>query len=168
MKLTSNPMDRIDLEIGFHLPQMDEETQRQLEGRFWHAANWIFQKFSLTSLELSISVIDDPTIHRINREHLQHDWPTDVISFEFSPAPAASGEILASWDTAGRLAVTAGWSACDELLLYIVHGMLHIVGIDDLDSTSRSQMRQLEWEYLKHANIPGCESYLQRFDDVSY
>ncbi len=161
-------MNSIQLDIGFHLDTLGRELEQSLENRFRHAAEWIVERFQLESLELSISVVDDPTIHQVNREHLDHDWPTDVISFAFEPEPNSSGEIIASWDTAERLSEQAGWRPADELLLYVLHGMLHIVGLDDIDPHARNVMRQHEFDYLKHAQIKGFESYLARFDDVSY
>ncbi|MFO0943191.1 MAG: rRNA maturation RNase YbeY [Pirellulales bacterium] len=161
-------MEAIELDIVFHLETLGTDLENLLEERFQHAAQWLVEKFKLESLQLSIAVVDDPTIHQLNREQLNHDWPTDVISFGFDPAPLASGEIIASWDTAERLSEKAGWRPADELVLYAVHGMLHIVGLDDLDDESRMIMRQHEFEYLKYAKIPGYENYLARFDDVSY
>lgn len=161
-------MDSIELEIGFHLSTLGEPLESQLTARFHHAAQWIANRFALERLTVSISIVDDPTIHRLNREHLEHDWPTDVISFAFEPGPQASGEVIASWDTAERLSETAGWQPTDEVVLYVLHGMLHIVGLDDIDPEARTQMRQIEFEYLRDAGVEGFESYLQRFDDVSY
>lgn len=161
--------EAIELEIGFHLANsLGCEIEQQLIDRFHHAARWIAARFSLESLQVSISVVDDPTIHRLNREHLDHDWPTDVISFAFESGPSANGEIIASWDTAERLSVAAGWQPTDELVLYVLHGMLHIVGLDDVDAEARNQMRQVEYEYLRDAQVLGYEPYLTRFDDVSY
>jgi probable rRNA maturation factor len=158
----------IELDIGFHTRAVDEQRQAELTSRFEAAAAWIAERFSLTSLSVSISIVDDPTIHRLNREHLQHDWPTDVISFAFDNGPDTSGEIIASWDTAERLSQIAGWQLADELLLYVVHGMLHLVGMDDIEPEDKAQMRQVEYQFLLDFGVAGAEGYLERFDDVSY
>jgi probable rRNA maturation factor len=158
----------IELDIGFHLDGIGRELQSELSVRFENAAAWIAERFSLDSLSVSISIVDDPTIHRLNLEHLQHDWPTDVISFAFDSGPRISGEIIASWDTAERLSPVAGWQVADELLLYVVHGMLHLVGMDDIAPADKAEMRQVESEFLIAAGVAGAESYLDRFDDVSY
>ncbi|MFM7059422.1 MAG: rRNA maturation RNase YbeY [Planctomycetota bacterium] len=102
---------------------------------------------------ISITVVDDATIHRLNREHLQHDYPTDVISFqlEFLPDEDGSiveGEIIASAETAMRMAPDGGWSAHSELLLYIVHGLLHLCGYDDLSPPDKAVMRSREHHNL--------------------
>lgn len=158
----------IELEVGFHLESLPQEFQHELERRFHHVAQWVTSRFSLNKLTVSISVVDDPTIHRLNRDHLEHDWPTDVLSFAFESGDEASGEVIASWDTAERLAEKAGWTAADELVLYVLHGLLHIVGLDDIQPDDRAHMRQVEYEYLRESQIKGCEDYLSRFDDVSY
>jgi probable rRNA maturation factor len=158
----------IDLDIGFHTPAVDEHHQTELTRRIEDAASWVARRFNLDGLTISISIVDDPTIHQLNNQHLQHDWPTDVISFAFDNGPSANGEVIASWDTAERLSRSAGWNVTDELLLYIVHGMLHIIGLDDIDADDRANMRQVEYSFLKDAGVVGAENYLDRFDDVSY
>lgn len=161
-------MPEIDLDVGFHLDSMDEQTQEVLSSRMNHAAVWVAECFGKLRLQVSISIVDDATIRTLNRRHLQHDWPTDVISFTFESGAHVSGEIIASWDTAQRLCSTAGWSSQDELILYIVHGMLHLVGLDDQIPEDRRVMRSAEKEYLLFAGFPGADEYLERFDNVSY
>jgi len=158
----------IELEIEFHLDGMQETTRCELDSRLRHAAQWVVERFQKQSLTASISVVDDATIQELNRRHLQHDWPTDVISFVFESGIRVNGEIIASWDTAQRLSPAAGWSSQDELVLYILHGLLHLVGLDDQQPTERAAMRAAEQEYLVAAGIAGASEYLNRFDDVSY
>ncbi len=99
--------------------------------------------------QVSVAVVDDPTIHTLNREHLQHDYPTDVISFLFqAQAESLDGEVIVSADTARSVAAEMGWPAENELLLYIVHGALHLVGYDDQSDTDRREMRNRERHYL--------------------
>ena len=101
--------------------------------------------------EISITIVDDPTIHRLNREYLEHDYPTDVISFDTTERKGfLEGEVIASGDTANRIASENGWNASHELLLYLVHGMLHIVGLDDTTATQANRMRREERHYMEH------------------
>jgi probable rRNA maturation factor len=102
---------------------------------------------------VSIAIVDDPTIHRLNRQFLEHDYPTDVLSFALSEPPRLEGEIVASIDTAVREAAAAGWSAAEELLLYVVHGALHIVGHDDHDSDDAAAMRAAEQSVLARLGV---------------
>jgi probable rRNA maturation factor len=104
----------------------------------------------VTSASISIAIVDDLTIRAINREHLDHDWPTDVISFPLSdPGDSGlSGELIVSGEMAANTATDAGVSAWDELALYVVHGLLHFCGYDDAEPGSRAEMRRREGELL--------------------
>jgi probable rRNA maturation factor len=98
---------------------------------------------------ISIALIDDRTIHELNRKYLEHDCPTDVLSFVLESAPGyVEGEIVASVDTAERRAAEFGWRGEDELLLYVIHGTLHLVGHDDQTVEARREMRKSEARYL--------------------
>lgn len=113
------------------------------------------------SAELTIVLVDDTEIHRLNREFLNHDWPTDVITF-FDESPEEigdfdvvrgrgreiAGELVVSVETAQREAARHGWGIDDELLLYCVHGWLHLCGYDDLTDNERPHMRHREREVL--------------------
>lgn len=141
------------------------------EKRFQAAAEWVANKFRLKSMEVSIAIVNDPTIHELNREHLDHDWPTDVISFVFEfdeKSRSVEGEIVASLDTATRLAEQAGWRKEDELLLYIVHGLLHLAGLDDIEPDDQREMRNHEKACLIALGVVGADQHLDRWDRVSY
>lgn len=159
-------MTNVDLDVVFHLDEVNPVDQRVLTERFHHAGRWVVSQFGLKSLSVSISVVDDETIRGLNAQYLQHDWATDVISFVFQSGEQVSGEIIVSWTTACRLSRIAQWSSEDELVLYVLHGMLHLAGLDDIDSQGRQQMREAEEQYLVAADVPGAESYLERFDRV--
>jgi probable rRNA maturation factor len=98
---------------------------------------------------ISIAIVDDATIHRLNREFLAHDYPTDVLSFVLEQDDShLEGEIILGAEQAIRVAKEYGWPAEHELLLYAIHGTLHLVGYDDQDEQSREQMRAGERKYL--------------------
>ena len=107
------------------------------------------------SASISVAVVDDPTIHRLNREFLAHDYPTDVLSFALVDEPPVrfEGEIVVSVDTAAAGAVEAGWSAADELLLYVIHGALHLAGHDDHDPAAAGQMLIAEAAALQSLGV---------------
>lgn len=104
----------------------------------------------VTRASISVAVIDDASIREINRRHLGHDWPTDVVSFPLSDPgdPELSGELVVSAEMAVNSAREAGVPAGDELALYLVHGLLHLCGYDDSDDESRARMRRREDEVL--------------------
>ncbi|HQU45328.1 MAG TPA: rRNA maturation RNase YbeY [Pirellulales bacterium] len=100
--------------------------------------------------EISLAVVDDPVIHALNRRWLDHDEPTDVLSFVLERAEGyVEGEIIVSADTARARAGEFDWSADDELLLYVVHGALHLAGYDDKEPADQETMRERERHYLR-------------------
>ncbi len=157
----------IELDIAYHLSDRDETIPRQEDPRIAQAAGWIAEQFELRKLYASIAIVDDETIRQLNAERLGHDWPTDVISFvldEFDDS--VEGEVIASAETAAHICSAAGWNAVDELLLYIVHGLLHVVGMDDIEPDDRHAMRLMERECLLAVGLAQAEQHVLRFDCV--
>jgi probable rRNA maturation factor len=114
----------------------------------------LFSSAGYRSGEMSIAIVDNATIHQINRDYLQHDYPTDVISFPFTNAPPEiEGEVIASADYAIEEAARYDWPAEDELLLYLVHGTLHCLGYDDTTPAAASAMRAQERAILAQFGI---------------
>jgi probable rRNA maturation factor len=99
---------------------------------------------------ISIALVDQAAIHAINRSHLGHDWPTDVISFPLSEPtdPMLAGELVVSAEMAASTAAEIGVDPRDELALYVVHGLLHLCGYDDLSESEAEAMRRRENEWL--------------------
>lgn len=163
----------------------------------------------VSSAVLSISIVDNSAIHVINRDHLQHDYPTDVISFQLDFVPAwelqpeddvdddaededeeedftdddddfadevddvssgellsegraagasIEGEIIASAEMAATMANDGKWSAQAELILYVVHGLLHICGYDDLSPEEKCIMRARERAILSELGLTAIYS----------
>jgi probable rRNA maturation factor len=106
-----------------------------------------------TSGSIGVLVTDDPTIHQINRDHLDHDYPTDVISFAYhAQANQIEGELVVSVDTARTQSASHGITEQTELSLYLIHGTLHIAGMDDHEELDRTAMRTAERDVLKALN----------------
>lgn len=98
---------------------------------------------------VSVAIVDDPEMQRLNRQHLAHDYPTDVLSFVYDQqVDRVEGELIVSIETAEREAAAYGWSTLDELLLYVIHGTLHLVGLDDHSDAEREVMRDQERRFL--------------------
>jgi probable rRNA maturation factor len=99
---------------------------------------------------ISIAVVDDPTIAKLHDEFLNDPEPTDVLSFILERSQGVlEGEVVVSAETAMASAPRFGCTAEDELLLYVIHGTLHLVGYDDKTPRKRSLMRKREREYRK-------------------
>lgn len=104
--------------------------------------------------EISIAVVDDTTMHELNLRYLQHDFPTDVLSFVLEQtSDELDGEIIVSADYAAREAPQYGWTLREELLLYVIHGALHLVGHDDTTSAAKTAMQDRETHYLRRLGI---------------
>lgn len=108
----------------------------------------VLEEEGIAAATIHVAIVDDPAIHSLNRRFLDHDEPTDVLSFSMSDGPDLEGDIIASVQTAARAAQSYGWTRGDELLLYVLHGTLHLVGYDDLDPASQARMRERERYYL--------------------
>ena len=130
------------------------------------------------SATLSLVFVEDGEIHQINRDFLQHDYPTDVISFLLNQRQNSSlsdtpdsprgvgqhleGEIIISTETAIRESRDYNWSPGKETLLYLIHGLLHLAGYDDLTDDDCALMRRREKEILE---LCGLEFYKPKMDE---
>lgn len=85
--------------------------------------------------EIEVSLIDDGTIAEVHAQFLDDPTPTDVITFHH-------GEILISLDTALRQAAVHGHIYEREVALYLVHGLLHLAGWNDLEPCERAEMHE--------------------------
>jgi probable rRNA maturation factor len=114
--------------------------------------------------DLSVAVVDNETIHRINREYLDHDWPTDVISFLLSDAgaPELVGEVVVSAEMACGTAAELQADPAAELALYLVHGLLHLCSYDDSSESEVRRMRQREDEVLRREGLPNTFALVSR------
>lgn len=101
--------------------------------------------------DVSLAVVDDAEIRRVNREALGHDYATDVVTFDLGDARAdvVEGEIVVSAETAVREAAEAGHAPEAELLFYVCHGLLHLVGHDDAADAEREAMLARQRDYLR-------------------
>jgi len=106
--------------------------------------------------EISLAFVDNPTIHTLNKRYLNHDEPTDVLSFPLSEANAKrlAGELVIGVEVAQAQAQERGHDVQLELALYVIHGLLHLCGYDDKSEEAEREMRQRERHYLKELGLP--------------
>lgn len=110
----------------------------------------------IAQAEISLAFVDDATIHALNKRYLQHDEPTDVLSFPLSDpgAKALAGELVLGAEVAQREAAERGHDVQAELALYVIHGLLHLCGEDDKSPTAARRMRERERHYLTQLGLP--------------
>ena len=93
-------------------------------------------------------LMDDKALLRYNRDFLQHDDYTDVITFPVESSNGVAGDVLMSYDRIRENAATFGVSAQEELHRVMVHGLLHLLGHNDKTKAKRDAMRALEDRWL--------------------
>lgn len=120
------------------------------------AATAVLAGEGVVAASLSLAFVDDATIHRINKQFLEHDEPTDVITFPLSQPSAKTleGELVIGAEVARRVAAERGHDEQAELALYVIHGVLHLCGYDDKSNDDAKQMRVQERKYLKALGWP--------------
>lgn len=94
--------------------------------------------------DINFIFVDDETILQINREFVHHDYYTDHIGFDYCEADFLNGDIYISLDTVRTNAPLVGASYDDELHRVIIHGVLHLCGIDDKGPGERAVMEAEE------------------------
>lgn len=92
---------------------------------------------------------DDPKIIEVNRQFLNHDYFTDIITFDYSRGRMISGDMFISLDTVESNSVLVGATYTSELLRVIIHGVLHLCGINDKGPGEREIMESFENKALK-------------------
>ncbi len=106
---------------------------------------------------VGIILADHSTVHDLNREWLDHDFETDVVSFVLDETARArgalDGEVYVDLDTAAERAPEFGATMETEALRYVAHGVLHLAGHDDATDAQRAAMRALEDRYLAAAGV---------------
>ncbi|MCH2181688.1 MAG: rRNA maturation RNase YbeY [Mariniblastus sp.] len=150
---TSNLPDSDD-NLAPGVSVVNQQSQSVDVARLKQIACEILSDHDWSHTEISIAIVDDPTIHELNSRYLDHDYATDVLSFPFErdiDARRLSGEVIASADTASRVAAELGSTPQDELLLYVIHGLLHLIGYDDKREDDRQVMRTEERRYMNRA-----------------
>ncbi|TAI47561.1 rRNA maturation RNase YbeY [Flagellimonas allohymeniacidonis] len=92
---------------------------------------------------------DDDGLLRINQSYLNHDWYTDIITFDYVQGRVISGDIFISTERVNENAKEYQVDFEEELLRVMAHGLLHLMGFSDKDNDSSVVMREKEDEKIK-------------------
>jgi probable rRNA maturation factor len=109
-------------------------------------------RFKLSKATISIAIVDNTQIRKVNKQFLNQDRPTDCLSFNLSDNKknsAKSFELVVNGEMAARKAKLRGHSGEAELALYITHGLLHNLGFDDSTKKQAEKMHNIEDEILQ-------------------
>ncbi len=113
-------------------------------GSIVRAVEQVLRQESCGRAQIHVVLVDDREIRQLNRRFLDHDYATDVISFTYAAVPELEGELIVGAERAQRVADTLPHSWQCELLWYVVHGTLHLLGYEDGDASQRERMRARE------------------------
>ena len=94
--------------------------------------------------DIAYIFVDDEKILEVNKQYLQHDYYTDIITFDYSEEDVISGDLFISLDTVRTNAQQVDATYEEELLRVIIHGILHLCGIDDKGPGEREIMEAAE------------------------
>ena len=103
--------------------------------------------------DLNYIFCDDEKILAVNREFLQHDYYTDVITFDYTTRTRVNGDIYISLDTVATNAEEVGAPFLHELHRIIIHGLLHLTGQADKTPETKAQMTAKEEAALRHLHL---------------
>jgi probable rRNA maturation factor len=133
-----------------------QETVPIDRGRMREVVRAVLEGEGVGDAEISLAFVDNATIHRLNKQFLDHDEPTDVLSFPLSEGKGGklSGELVIGALVAQAQALERGHDVQAELALYVIHGLLHLCGHDDHDDHAAGLMRQSERHYLAQMGLP--------------
>lgn len=125
-------------------------------GWFRQLVRTVLEGEDVTDAEISVAFVDNPTIHDLNRRFLNHDEPTDVLSFPLRGPDASTlaGELVIGVEVACDRAAEMGHEVQAELALYVIHGLLHLCGHDDKKPAAAARMRRRERHYLGELGLP--------------
>tara|TARA_B110000305_G_scaffold145934_1_gene162113 strand:+ start:337 stop:768 length:432 start_codon:yes stop_codon:yes gene_type:complete len=98
--------------------------------------------------ELNYIFCSDDYLLKMNQEHLNHDYFTDIITFDYCEKDLVSGDLFISIDRTKENAKTFGKTQINELNRVIAHGLLHLLGFNDKTAEDIAEMRSMEEEAL--------------------
>jgi probable rRNA maturation factor len=120
------------------------------------AARVVLEGEGVREAKVALAFVDNPHIHRLNKQFLNHDEPTDVLTFPYTDPGARKleGDVVIGYQVAEEYAADRGHAVGPELVLYVVHGCLHLCGYTDTDDRGAAAMRAKEREYLTKLGLP--------------
>ena len=134
----ANNQDRLDLNL------------EQIRGFAEH----VLRQEAVLHADISLAFVNDRSMIQLHQQYLNINSTTDVLSFPLSDSEThLEGEVVVNTCQAYRIATQNNWSPTSEMLLYTVHGLLHLCGFDDHTENTSRIMQDRQTELLKFAGI---------------
>ena len=116
---------------------------------------WLLSEMELLNLSLEVvySFMSDDELLKLNKEHLDHDTYTDIITYDFRLEGLEEANLCISYERIIDNAATFKVSNANELCRVCVHGLLHLAGYDDKDEASKAEMRNQEQLALNRFHV---------------
>jgi rRNA maturation RNase YbeY len=127
--------------IGVSFPKIKRRKTKE-----WIA--FVTEKFQKRVGDISYIFCSDEEILRINKQYLNHDYYTDIITFDYTEGEIVSGDLFISLDTVKSNSEKFGAVYEEELRRVMIHGVLHLCGFKDKTTADKKIMREKENEAL--------------------
>lgn len=137
--------------IDFQTVNVEMPAINQTQIRAWVAD--VAADYGRRVGDITYIFVDDEEILRVNREFLQHDYYTDIITFDYNDGRRLSGDLFISLDTVRTNAEGLQVAYEQELHRVIIHGVLHLCGINDKGPGEREMMEAAENRALSKLSL---------------
>jgi probable rRNA maturation factor len=138
------------LSIGIYYDNTDFRLKGS--GKAKKVIEEVIRKQGKISDDLNFIFTDDETLRKINVEFLNHNYFTDVITFDYGVDCRLKGEVYISIDRVKENSVNYNVSLKDEIVRVMMHGILHLLEYDDKDDVERMKMREMEDQLISDFN----------------
>ncbi len=132
--------------VSFYSEQVEFQLANETQITDWLRESCKRETRSLG--EISVIFCSDEYLLKMNLDHLQHDYYTDIITFDYSSGSDVSGDIFISIDRVAENATSFKTDFIDELHRVMIHGVLHLIGYKDSETKDKSEMSSKEDYYL--------------------
>jgi len=127
---------------------MDSSLEEQWNSAFVLSISKLITSENKVLGDITVIFVSDDYLLKMNKEYLDHDYYTDIITFDYCQQNLVSGDLFISIDRVSDNSFNFGVEFINELHRVIVHGVLHLCGYKDDTQEAKNRMRELENKYI--------------------